>query len=134
LRYITSDPIGLDANTLNTYAYANSNPIMYFDPNGLDAALVPEDSNPRSGPIESPSFPGHPICTVAACRPDQYFYVSDFSGDKACIADCIKEANRTISLFSPIPFFEDSSPMRSLAAWAIGRKELFSCVKDCECQ
>ncbi len=35
-RYITSDPIGLDAG-LNTYLYANANPIRYFDPNGQSA-------------------------------------------------------------------------------------------------
>ena len=35
-RFITSDPIGLDANTLNTYAYVDNNPINWFDPNGLE--------------------------------------------------------------------------------------------------
>jgi len=34
-RYVESDPIGLDANTLNLYAYTDSNPINWFDPSGL---------------------------------------------------------------------------------------------------
>jgi len=50
--YITSDPIGLRAG-LNTYTYSFANPIIYFDPNGLDAFTAQVAGNvPFVGGIE----------------------------------------------------------------------------------
>ena len=37
-RYITSDPIGL-AGRPNTYLYANANPVIFSDPQGLNAGV-----------------------------------------------------------------------------------------------
>ncbi len=39
-RYITSDPIGLEGG-MNTYVYANANPLKYVDPDGRVAFLAP---------------------------------------------------------------------------------------------
>jgi hypothetical protein len=49
-RYVQSDPIGL-AGGLNTYAYANLDPLRWIDPFGLDPSAT---WNPKAGQCKCP--------------------------------------------------------------------------------
>ena len=61
-RYVESDPIGLKGG-LNTFGYAEANPLLDVDPRGESAEPItpPEPGKPWHPPKPPPNNPGKPI-------------------------------------------------------------------------
>jgi RHS repeat-associated protein len=91
-RYIQRDPVGIAAS-INTYGYANQNPLKYFDSTGLasepgccDAAA---DGNLFQNPVTGAEDDGAVICcggTQVSCANKKHVGDRDPS-----LAECIKE-------------------------------------------
>ena len=99
--YVQADPIGLDGG-LNLYSYANQNPVMFTDPDGLYPRIGEGGGGWRAGPTCGPDK-----CPPAEMRK----YVK-------CVSDCFDNNVKDATVCTGLP---KKAKAICLAAYAAGR-------------
>jgi RHS repeat-associated protein len=84
-RYVESDPVGIRGG-MNTYSYANQNPLSYWDPNGLAPSPVPRSRSRTRNCNSDEYYACEQMCAprgVESCKVSQTWRIKTIKGGLA---------------------------------------------------